>query len=176
MSRVDNDPCFEVLMGSKLHAGRIYTNVSVLQAMKILSKKKLQKKAGMFFKRPPPRKEGAKKPEGPLDKVRRNNKSVSLVIQKLMCILLQIYREIAILKKIDHPNVVKLVEVVDDPNEDNIYMAFELLEKGEVLEIPSDQPLTEEEAIQCFRDVVHGLEYRKLSTTLAMIMLISITF
>jgi len=107
-------------------------------AMKILSKKKLQKKAGMFFKRPPPRKEGAKKPEGPLDKI---------------------YREIAILKKIDHPNVVKLVEVVDDPNEDNIYMAFELLEKGEVLEIPSDQPLTEEEAIQCFRDVVHGLEY-----------------
>ena len=83
--------------------------------------------------------------------------------------MLQIYREIAILKKIDHPNVVKLVEVVDDPNEDNIYMAFELLEKGEVLEIPSDQPLTEEEAIQCFRDVVHGLEYRKLSTTFARI-------
>ena len=74
---------------------------------------------------------------------------------------MQIYREIAILKKIDHPNVVKLVEVVDDPNEDNIYMAFELLEKGEVLEIPTDKPLTEEEAIQCFRDVVHGLEYRK---------------
>ena len=40
-----------------------------LQAMKILSKKKLQRKAGMFFKRPPPRKEGAKKPEDPLDKV-----------------------------------------------------------------------------------------------------------
>ena len=40
--------------------------------MKILSKKKLQKKAGMFFKRPPPRKEGAKKPEGPLDKVSCN--------------------------------------------------------------------------------------------------------
>ena len=76
---------------------------------------------------------------------------------------MQIYREIAILKKIDHPNVVKLVEVVDDPNQDNIYMAFELLEKGEVLEIPSDMPLTEEEAIQCFRDVLHGLEYRKLS-------------
>jgi len=107
-------------------------------AMKILSKKKLQRKAGMFFKRPPPRKEGAKKPEDPLDKV---------------------YREIAILKKIDHPNVVKLVEVVDDPGEDNLYMVFELLDRGEVLEIPSDKPLTEEEAIKCFRDVVHGLEY-----------------
>ena len=35
---------------------------------------------------------------------------------------LQVYREIAILKKLDHPNVVKLVEVVDDPEEDNLYM------------------------------------------------------
>ena len=55
----------------------------------------------------------------------------------------------------------KLVEVVDDPKEDNLYMAFELLEKGEVLEIPTDIPMTEEEAIKCFRDVVHGLEYCK---------------
>jgi len=109
-------------------------------AMKILSKKKLQKKAGIFGRRPPNRKGGAevKKPENPLDKV---------------------YREIAILKKIDHPNVVKLVEVVDDPKEDNLYMAFELLEKGEILEMPTEKPLTEEAAWTCFRDVVHGLEY-----------------
>ena len=33
-----------------------------------------------------------------------------------------VYREIAILKKIDHPNIVKLVEVLDDPAEDNLYM------------------------------------------------------
>ena len=79
---------------------------------------------------------------------------------------LQVYREIAILKKIDHPNVVKLVEVVDDPGEDNLYMVFELLERGEVLEIPSDNPLTEEEAIKCFRDVVHGLEYCEYCTVL----------
>jgi [calcium/calmodulin-dependent protein kinase] kinase len=109
-------------------------------AMKILSKKKLQKKAGVFGRRPPPRKgaTGVKKPENPLDKV---------------------YREIAILKKIDHPNVVKLVEVVDDPEEDNLFMAFELLEKGEILEMPADKPLTEDAAWTCFRDVVHGLEY-----------------
>jgi len=109
-------------------------------AMKILSKKKLQKKAGIFGRRPPPRKgaAGVKKPENPLDKV---------------------YREIAILKKIDHPNVVKLVEVVDDPEEDTLYMAFELLEKGEILEMPAEQPLTEDVAWTCFRDVLHGLEY-----------------
>ena len=33
-----------------------------------------------------------------------------------------VYREIAILKKLAHPNVVKLVEVLDDPDEDNFYM------------------------------------------------------
>ena len=38
----------------------------------------------------------------------------------------QVYREIAILKKLDHPNVVKLVEVVDDPEEDNLYMGERL--------------------------------------------------
>lgn len=73
--------------------------------MKILSKKKLQKKAGIFGRIAPTRKGAGgrliKKSENPLDKV---------------------YREIAILKKLDHPNVVKLVEVVDDPEEDNLYM------------------------------------------------------
>ena len=34
----------------------------------------------------------------------------------------RVYREIAILKKLDHPNVVKLVEVLDDPEEDNLYL------------------------------------------------------
>ena len=36
------------------------------------------------------------------------------------------------MKKLDHPNVVKLVEVLDDPEDDNLYMVFEYLEGGEV--------------------------------------------
>merc|ERR1719394_181275 len=111
-------------------------------AMKILSKKKLQKKAGIFGRIAPTRKGPGgrliKKAENPLDKV---------------------YREIAIMKKLDHPNVVKLVEVVDDPEEDNLYMVFELLERGEVLEIPAPKPLSEEAAWKSFRDVLLGLEY-----------------
>ena len=36
--------------------------------------------------------------------------------------LSDIKKEIAILKKINHPNVVKLVEVLDDPNEDDMVL------------------------------------------------------
>lgn len=70
--------------------------------MKVLSKKKLLKKAGVFGRTIPNRK-NPNKPfrNSPLEKV---------------------YREIAILKKLDHPNVVKLIEVLDDPVEDNLYL------------------------------------------------------
>ncbi|KAJ8910032.1 hypothetical protein NQ315_003462 [Exocentrus adspersus] len=109
-------------------------------AMKILSKKKLLKKAGMFG-RLPPRKEG-----------RSALSPINHPLQK-------VYREIAILKKLDHPNVVKLVEVLDDPDEDHLYLVFELLERGQVLEVPTDKPLDEEKAWGYFRDVVLGIEY-----------------
>lgn len=109
-------------------------------AMKILSKKKLLKKAGMFG-RLPPRKEG-----------RSTSSPINHPLQK-------VYREIAILKKLDHSNVVKLVEVLDDPDEDHLYLVFELLERGQVLEVPTDTPLDEEKAWGYFRDVVLGIEY-----------------
>lgn len=38
---------------------------------------------------------------------------------------------------------------------------FELLERGEVMQIPTDEPLSEDQAWHYFRDVVLGLEYRK---------------
>ena len=43
---------------------------------------------------------------------------------------------------------------------------FELLKEGEVLVVPTDNPMSEKEAWLAFRDVVHGLEYRKSLSTL----------
>ncbi|XP_074153952.1 calcium/calmodulin-dependent protein kinase kinase 2 isoform X3 [Sminthopsis crassicaudata] len=111
-------------------------------AMKVLSKKKLVRQAG-FPRRPPPRgtkpaSEGCIQPKGPIE---------------------QVYQEIAILKKLDHPNVVKLVEVLDDPNEDHLYMVFELVNQGPVMEVPTVKPLTEDQARFYFQDLIKGIEY-----------------
>ncbi|XP_030624431.1 calcium/calmodulin-dependent protein kinase kinase 2 [Chanos chanos] len=111
-------------------------------AMKVLSKKRLMRQAG-FPRRPPPRgakvaPEGLSQPKGPLERV---------------------YQEIAILKKLDHPNVVKLVEVLDDPSEDHLYMVFELVKQGAVMEIPTDKPLNEDQARFYFQDLLRGIEY-----------------
>lgn len=59
----------------------------------------------------------------------------------------------------DHPNVVKLIEVLDDPLEDSLYLVFELLQLGEVLSVPTTKPLSEERAWSVFRDALLGLEY-----------------
>jgi hypothetical protein len=46
-------------------------------------------------------------------------------------------------------------------------LVFELLERGEVLEVPTDRPLQEQQAWASFRDVVLGLEYREYLAFLA---------
>ncbi|NWR20195.1 KKCC2 kinase, partial [Emberiza fucata] len=114
-------------------------------AMKVLSKKKLMRQAG-FPRRPPPRgakaaPEGCLQPRGPIE---------------------QVYQEIAILKKLDHPNVVKLVEVTSRP-------CFSTSRWGmnstlcclhsPVMEIPTLKPLSEDQARFYFQDLIKGIEY-----------------
>ncbi|RKP07693.1 kinase-like domain-containing protein [Thamnocephalis sphaerospora] len=74
----------------------------------------------------------------------------------------KIRREIAILKKCRHPNVVRLNEVIDDPDARKIYLILELLDGGEVRwkQPDADLPLlSQEDTRRIFRDVVLGLEY-----------------
>uniref|UniRef100_A0A8C9XIR5 Calcium/calmodulin-dependent protein kinase kinase 1, alpha a n=1 Tax=Sander lucioperca TaxID=283035 RepID=A0A8C9XIR5_SANLU len=105
-------------------------------AMKLVSKKKLMKQCG-FPRRPPPRGPKAAQGEQP----------------KILGPLERVYQEIAILKKLDHVNIVKLVEVLDDPAEDNLHMGIP------VMEVPSDNPFSEEQTRLYFRDIILGIEY-----------------
>lgn len=42
-------------------------------------------------------------------------------------------REVAIMKKIDHPHLVQLFEVIDDPDDEKIYMVMEYMQKGSIM-------------------------------------------
>lgn len=70
--------------------------------------------------------------------------------------------EIAILKKLDHENVACLIEVLDDPEGDSLYMVLEMCEKGVVMKVGLDQiavPYSEEQCRLWFRDMILGIEY-----------------
>ena len=84
--------------------------------------------------------------------------------QKLNPQLEKIKREIAILKKCSHPNIVGLREVIDDPSSDKIYLILEYLPGGEVQwqDFASETPKpihTESAARHIFRDLVSGVQY-----------------
>ncbi|GAP89196.1 putative CAMKK META protein kinase [Rosellinia necatrix] len=70
--------------------------------------------------------------------------------------------EIAIMKKLDHPNLVTLIEVLDDPEDDSLYMVLEMCKKGVVMKIDLDQQATPYDNEHCrtwFRDLILGIEY-----------------
>ncbi|GAM83527.1 hypothetical protein ANO11243_015150 [Dothideomycetidae sp. 11243] len=70
--------------------------------------------------------------------------------------------EIAVMKKLDHPNLVSLIEVLDDPHEDSLYMVLEMCKKGVVMKIglgDKKDPYDEETCRYWFRDLLLGLEY-----------------
>jgi serine/threonine protein kinase len=67
------------------------------------------------------------------------------------------------MKKLNHPNLVSLIEVLDDPEEDSLYMVMEMCKKGVVMQVGLEEradPYTEEQSRCWFRDMVLGLEYR----------------
>ncbi|VDN21242.1 unnamed protein product, partial [Cylicostephanus goldi] len=56
-----------------------------------------------------------------------------------------------------HRNPLQLV--LDDPNDNYLYMVFEFVERGSILDVPTDKPLDEDSAWKYFRDTLRGLEY-----------------
>lgn len=73
-----------------------------------------------------------------------------------------IREEIAILKKLDHENVAQLIEVLDDPEGDSLYIVLEMCEKGVIMKVGLDEtaePYPEEKCRLWFRDMILGIEY-----------------
>ncbi len=73
-----------------------------------------------------------------------------------------IKEEIAIMKKLNHQNLVSLIEVLDDPTEDSLYMVLEYCKKGVVMKVGVDDPADpyDDEDCRCwFRDLILGIEY-----------------
>lgn len=74
----------------------------------------------------------------------------------------EVSREIAIMKKMDHPNIVKLHEVIDPPGSQYIMLVMEYMEKGPVLQTRGQggyDVFPEEVAADYFRQACNGLEY-----------------
>ncbi|OAP63806.1 hypothetical protein AYL99_03033 [Fonsecaea erecta] len=73
-----------------------------------------------------------------------------------------IKEEIAIMKKLNHPNLVSLIEVLDDPTEDSLYMVLEMCKKGVVMKVGLEEradPYPDHVCRYWFRDLILGIEY-----------------
>jgi [calcium/calmodulin-dependent protein kinase] kinase len=50
-----------------------------------------------------------------------------------------VQREIAVMKKLTHTNVLRLYEVIDDEEEDKLYMIMDYCNNGPILDWDSEQ-------------------------------------
>ena len=61
--------------------------------------------------------------------------------------------EIDIMKKLNHENVLKLFEVMDDPKVNKIYLILEYMKQGDLMQIMGKEPLSDEEVWDIMRQV-----------------------
>lgn len=72
-----------------------------------------------------------------------------------------IAREIAILKKLDHPNIVRLVDVLDVAKNNRVFLVLQYVNGGPVMQdsLQGLVPLEENKARDLFGQLIKGLEY-----------------
>ena len=66
------------------------------------------------------------------------------------------------MKKLNHDNLVSLIEVLDDPTEDSLYMVLEYCKKGVIMKVGVNEkaePYDDEQCRCWFRDLMLGIEY-----------------
>ena len=55
-------------------------------------------------------------------------------LQNFTTALDDVYKEIEIMKKLNHPNIIKLYEIIDDPNSEKLYLIMPVADYGESIE------------------------------------------
>eukprot|EP00826_Nyctotherus_ovalis_P035674 TRINITY_DN3081_c0_g1_i16.p2 TRINITY_DN3081_c0_g1~~TRINITY_DN3081_c0_g1_i16.p2 ORF type:complete len:222 (+),score=60.46 TRINITY_DN3081_c0_g1_i16:1098-1763(+) len=68
--------------------------------------------------------------------------------------------EIAVMKKMNHPNIVRLYEIIDDPDYTDLFIIMEYISGGSLHSmIRETGALPLEKTWKYFRDLIYGLEY-----------------
>lgn len=135
-------------------------------AMKEFSKSRLKKRAlSAIMRQVHPDREGLSNtticPE-PTISIRRNTVANLYDANNLNDPTHLISEEVAIMEKLNHPNLVKLVEILNDPEDDSLYMVLELCSKGVLMQVGIGEKVTPHSKEKCrrwFRDLVMAIEY-----------------
>ncbi|RKU43555.1 hypothetical protein DL546_002422 [Coniochaeta pulveracea] len=133
-------------------------------AVKEFSKARLRKRVQSNIMRMGPRGPGGRLPLVPGSGLgmHRNTKMNDHQANEAKDPLFLIREEVAVMKKLNHPNLVQLIEVLDDPEEDSLYMVLEMCKKGVVMKVGLNDPADPYSAETCrcwFRDLILGIEY-----------------
>ena len=66
------------------------------------------------------------------------------------------------MKKLNHPNVVSMFEVLDDPSVDKLYIVMEYMKNGPLSKLILKNKSMDRELIRKYlRDIISGLSYCK---------------
>lgn len=79
--------------------------------------------------------------------------------------------EINIIKKLDHPHIVKLYEVIEDEKKQKLYLIMDFMKKGQVMgkrywksfkvEDSKHKTISLEKSRKYFRQLAKAIDYRK---------------
>ena len=112
-----------------------------------------------------------------LKRIRRMERDKKTRRMKVHTALEQVEQEIALMKKMHHPNLVALYDVIDSPESDNVYMVLEYMPLGEILSYQDNGTFyrkdeerndelgyanghfDEQHVALFFVDILHGLAY-----------------
>lgn len=84
------------------------------------------------------------------------------VPRRLVPLVLRSYEEIAVLKRLQHPNLVRYTECLRDPDHGGYYVVFEQLARGSLMDGSRQEnvrPIPERAARELVRDLIAGLRY-----------------